>query len=175
MYNLSTIELWNVAAFEFLRAATDTPHLLAKLGALLTELPVYLAVALILVDLCRRRDGATATVLIVACVAARLMEALANLYIYHARPFAVGFGPALISHAANNSMPSSHVTFVWTIAMVTAFGGRWPLAGTLILLGAVLAWARIYVGIHWPLDMVGAALVAVVCACLLYTSDAADE
>ena len=37
---------------------------------------------------------------------------------------------------------------------------------TLALLGLPMAWARIYLGVHFPLDMVGAALVAALSAWL---------
>jgi undecaprenyl-diphosphatase len=33
--------------------------------------------------------------------------------------------------------------------------------------GIAIAWARIYLGVHFPLDMVGAAIVAVLCAWLV--------
>ncbi|MBB3181188.1 phosphatase PAP2 family protein [Variovorax sp. Sphag1AA] len=90
-----------------------------------------------------------------------IVEALCNAHAYHDRPFAAGFGPALVHHAANNSMPSSHVTFVWVIAAVFAMKGKWSLSAVLTAFGFVLAWARIYVGIHWPLDMIMSAVVAI--------------
>ena len=41
----------------------------------------------------------------------------------------------------------------------------------LALLGLPMAWARIYLGVHFPLDMVGAALVAVLSAWLCFREE----
>ncbi len=43
---------------------------------------------------------------------------------------------------------------------------RFP-ATLMAVSGIVIAWARIYLGVHFPLDMVGAAVVAALCAWLV--------
>src|SRR5574337_6023 len=81
------------------------------------------------------------------------------------RPFMVGIGHALMTHAPNASFPSDHLTGIWSVAfsLLLQRGGRG--AGTLLaLLGLPVAWARIYLGIHFPVDMAGAALIAIFCA-----------
>ena len=166
MYNCVLLESWNIAAFEFLHSGSHIAYLWVLLVAWLAELPVYIAVVLTAWHLVRRRDGATAAILCIACASAGLLEHAIARYAYHARPFAAGFGPAMMAHAANNSMPSSHAAFVWTLAAVMAGRKQWPLSMSLALLGLLLAWARVFAGIHWPIDMAGAAVVAIVCACL---------
>lgn len=50
---------------------------------------------------------------------------------------------------------------IWAVAFGLLRRERTRLAGrTLALLGLPVAWARIYLGVHFPLDMLGAALVA---------------
>ena len=44
-------------------------------------------------------------------------------------------------------------------AAVSALFGRRGLALSVACLGLLVAWSRIYLGIHFPLDMLGAALV----------------
>ena len=83
----------------------------------------------------------------------------------HPRPFVIGLGNTLISHAADSSFPSDHLTLLWAVAFnfLMHRSPRW--AGiALALLGLPVAWARIYLGVHFPLDMIGAALVAVLSA-----------
>jgi len=164
LYPFSLLESWNVALFEWLRAAPDAPHLCVQLGKLMSELPIYLAAVLLLIYLVRHRVGQTGIAFAIALLSSRLAESLIKAFAYHSRPFAAGFGPALLEHAANNSMPSSHATFVWTAATVMALYRQWKMAGVLAGLGILVAWARIYVGIHWPFDMVGSAVVAASCA-----------
>lgn len=79
----------------------------------------------------------------------------------HPRPFALGLGHLLVSHAPDASLPSDHLTLWWGIALGLACSPHWRKIGLLLTLaGLVPAWARIYVGVHFPLDMVAAFLVS---------------
>ena len=79
----------------------------------------------------------------------------------------IGLGHTLIPHAADSSFPSDHLTLLWAVAFSFLMHRSLRLAGmALALLGLPVAWARIFLGVHFPLDMVGAALVAVLCALL---------
>jgi undecaprenyl-diphosphatase len=90
-----------------------------------------------------------------------LINQLISLMWYHPRPFEIGLGHTYLAHAADSSFPSDHLTLYWsvTIAWLRLRGGKW--AWGMVWLGLPLAWARIYLGVHYPLDMVGAALVSV--------------
>jgi undecaprenyl-diphosphatase len=77
------------------------------------------------------------------------------------RPFVIGLGHTLIAHAADPSFPSDHLTLFWSVGIalwLTPATRR--VGGGLLLLGLPMAWARIYLGVHYPLDMLGAAVVA---------------
>lgn len=90
----------------------------------------------------------------------------------HPRPFALGLGHQLIPHVADASFPSDHLTLMWSIAFSFLLRQRPRLAGVaLALLGLPMAWARIYLGVHFPMDMVGAALVAGLCAYLCFREE----
>lgn len=168
MYEASGLEAFNVAVFEFLRGSPSAPKIVISIASQLAELPAIIAGAVLLWYLLSRRDYATAFGTAIAIGASKLVEAYVSVHAFHARPFAAGFGPALVHHASNNSMPSSHVTFALTLSVIFLWQREWRYAGITALLGLVLAWARIFVGIHWPLDMVGAALSAAVCGSLGY-------
>lgn len=160
---------WNVALFEYLHASDASPRWLIASAAVLAEAPLYAALALAAWTLLRTRDRRGALQLASGTFLALVIEAAISRWAFHPRPFAAGMGHAWMMHAANNSMPSTHVTLAWVAALVL-FTRRRPATGTiLVILGAVLAWARIYVGIHWPADMLGAALSAVVCASIGWT------
>lgn len=79
---------------------------------------------------------------------------------YRPRPFVAL--PAtvhlLIHHAPDSSFPSDHATLAFAIATVLA--GLGPLWGWLLVaFGALVAVARVFVGVHWPTDVLAGALL----------------
>ena len=87
----------------------------------------------------------------------------------HPRPFMIGLGRTFISHAADSSFPSDHLTLLWSIAFSFLMHRRPRVAGLMLaLLGLPVAWARIYLGVHFPFDMIGAALVAALSLSLIH-------
>lgn len=85
----------------------------------------------------------------------------------HPRPFMIGLGHTFLRHAADASFPSDHLTLLWSVAFSLLIHRSTRVVGiTLALLGLPVAWARIYLGVHFPMDMAGAALVAALSAWL---------
>jgi undecaprenyl-diphosphatase len=74
------------------------------------------------------------------------------------RPYLVHHVMQLISHSVDTSFPSDHTTMAFAVAVgVWVFNRR---AGVLLLaLGAVLAFARVFVGAHYPGDVLGGAIL----------------
>ncbi|WP_018152789.1 undecaprenyl-diphosphatase [Leeia oryzae] len=95
------------------------------------------------------------------------LNQLIGLFWQHPRPFMIGLGHTLIPHAADSSFPSDHMTLMCAVGLSLWLHVRTRLAGlALLLLALPVAWARIYLGVHFPLDMLGAIAVAGVSACL---------
>ena len=98
-----------------------------------------------------------------------LTSQLVSLLWWHPRPFMIGLGHTLIPHAADASFPSDHLTLWWAVAFSLLRQRTHRRLGLgLSLLGLPIAWARIYLGVHFPIDMLGAIGVAV-CASWLAT------
>lgn len=170
MYALHTLEVWNVAVFELMRASPSTSRFLVVVASWLAEAPAVIAGGLALWYAIKLRSARTALSIAVGVLVAKLIETFIATHAYHSRPFAAGFGPSLVAHAANNSMPSSHVTFVLFLCFYFSLRKEWYLSIALFVLASVLAWARVFVGIHWPFDMVGSALSASICALIAYAT-----
>ncbi|CDZ76078.1 Putative undecaprenyl-diphosphatase YbjG [Legionella massiliensis] len=83
---------------------------------------------------------------------------------YHPRPFVMGIGHTYLNHAPDSSFPSDHTTVLCTISFVFLWREAVKsIVGSLLLIStACIAWARIYVGVHFPFDIIGAVFVALV-------------
>ena len=89
---------------------------------------------------------------LIAVVGARLLGALYS----ESRPFVSDPDTRLlIHHDADNGFPSDHVAFAAAIAGVLLFS--LPQLGLPALLGVLaIGVSRVFVGVHWPLDVVAA-------------------
>lgn len=76
----------------------------------------------------------------------------------------IGLGPALVEHRPNSSFPSNHGLAFAVSAAVLLMLRRKGVAWTATGLGIVVGWSRIYIGVHYPLDMVGSIMVAILAA-----------
>jgi undecaprenyl-diphosphatase len=77
------------------------------------------------------------------------------------RPFALHLGHQYLAHVDDPGLPSDHVTLVWSIAFAALATARasW-LVFPLLAMGLIVGWARVYLGVHFPLDVAAALPVA---------------
>jgi len=74
----------------------------------------------------------------------------------------------LIGHGADGSFPSDHAAAAFAIAAVL-FAVHRRLGAVALLAAALMSVARVYVGVHYPGDVLAGALVGVAVAALLLT------
>jgi len=94
-----------------------------------------------------------------AALAGMLAQEIAAV-LKHPRPFMIGLSPAWIAHGFRGSMPSTHASVMFTVALCFLYRPRlraigWILAALALLTG----WGRVYAGIHFPLDVAGGLLL----------------
>jgi undecaprenyl-diphosphatase len=126
---------------------------------------VFLVAAAVLA-LLWRRPWILALVL-TSDIAAQLLSYGLRDWIGRRRPPLVYPEPKPLVHVPHSgSFPSGHSTAAFACATVIAW--RAPrFAFPAFLLAGAIAWSRVYVGVHWPLDVLGGSALGVLVATAL--------
>ncbi|MDP6461583.1 MAG: phosphatase PAP2 family protein, partial [Gemmatimonadota bacterium] len=117
-------------------------------------------VVLLLVGLARG-SGSTRVGILFAIVAVAATDLLVDdaikPWFERPRPFKELDDVRKLIGAHDYSFPSAHAanTFAAGVFLSLRFRGWWPS----LLLAAVVAWSRVYCGVHYPLDILGGAVV----------------
>lgn len=117
------------------------------------------------------RSPSERTHVLVAWIAAGVSSLLSHALAKHLgmpRPFVLDLTPAYIAHGASAAMPSTHACVMATVAFVLLCKPTLrPVGAVLLALAVATGWARIYVGVHFPFDIVAgfalATAIASVC------------
>lgn len=116
--------------------------------------PLYLFLSWFRSDTSGREALIQAT--ITATVAIFISWFIAKFY-FHPRPFVTGIGNQFLDHKPTASFPSNHLSFIWAIcAGLYIYKVKRTAAIILAIIGLPVAWARIFMGVHYPFDMLGA-------------------
>ncbi|SEB41587.1 undecaprenyl-diphosphatase [Pseudomonas saponiphila] len=131
---------------------------------LVLSVPLLLAVLWVFGERRQRMIVLLATLAIVLALASNLL--IRELW-FHPRPFMIGLGQNFLAHAPGASFPSDHASGMFAMAFALILA---PLRKTgLVMLGLALlvSWARVYLGVHFPFDILGGCLVGLFSAWLV--------
>ncbi len=156
----------DVAVFKAIHGLSGVAPLLDALGVFLAlYLPYLLGLALLVFifkqKTAKRKFGVFLILALAALISRGIItEAVRFLYPI-ARPFVtLGFTPLIGESGA--SFPSGHVTFFFAIAFTLFFAldrkwGTW-----FLVLSTLVGVARIFVGVHYPMDILGGIVIGFV-------------
>lgn len=99
---------------------------------------------------------------VVGAALASLLSHLIAAWLNMPRPFVAGLVPAYIVHGPSAALPSTHATVMFFIGFAFMLRAALrPVGAVVLVLAALTGWARIYVGVHSPIDIAaGMALAA---------------
>jgi len=150
----------NETLFLLINANNESPAFLRNLALFSAEYLLYIVPFTLLVMWCwsNRRETALRA-LCVCLIALGLGQVISALY-FHPRPFMVPIGHTFAQHAADASFPSDHGLLMFSVSFAFLLCREWMLGSAMFAIGLLIAWSRIYLGIHFPFDMLGSALVS---------------
>jgi len=159
--------------FLMLNASSDNWGVMAAIAFVAAKMiiyliPLHLVMIWVLGDRSVRRQ---ALILLTALVAGLAVSYLIGKIVPTQRPYLIPIGHALVEHRSSPSFPSNHGLIMFTYAITMAMLAHWRHALVIGAAGLIVAWARIYVGVHFPFDMVGAVFVGALAAWLAIRFD----
>ncbi|KTC88117.1 MULTISPECIES: undecaprenyl-diphosphatase [Legionella] len=88
---------------------------------------------------------------------------------FHPRPFELGIGHTFIYHAADSSFPSDHTTSLASLSFMFLWrdSSRSFVGLLLLLITLWVGWARIYIGVHYPFDILGSLFVSFIATIII--------
>lgn len=112
---------------------------------------------------------ATASAGVAALIGLAVNVALSNIW-YDQRPFVEHPNQTvlLIKHARDNGFPSDHATVAFAVAFAVLAFSR-PLGAFLVVAATAIALDRVFVGVHFPIDLAASVLVGLASAALVTT------
>jgi undecaprenyl-diphosphatase len=159
---MNKLEAFNQALFLAINGTLVSPAWQIGTAVLVADYVIYL-VPLLLLGLWLWGNEVQRSLAIRACAVAMFgvgLNQLIGLVYQHPRPFMIGLGRTFLAHAPDSSFPSDHATVLIGIALTMLLGGARWWGGLTLLAGVSVAWARVFLGVHFPMDMLGAVLVA---------------
>jgi undecaprenyl-diphosphatase len=156
----------NRAVFLALNGTADSPHLLVLFAVfaakyLIALVPLHLVLVWIGGD---RKMRFVALSSLLALVIAIVVNQAIGFVAYSPRPFLIGLGTQLIEHRDSSSLPSNHATVFFAYAATLLIFRMHRLGMAVAAMGLLVAWSRIFLGIHFPLDMLAAAVTSTAAA-----------
>jgi len=163
------MEVLNRTLFLKINAGADTPPWFIDAVIVIADDLIYLIPVLLAgMWLWGKRESRIAAVrAFLTAILGLGLNVVAGMLWPHPRPFAIGLGKAWALHVADSSFPSDHVTIFTAIGLSLVLD-RVRLPGWVTLAAGIgVGWARVFLGLHFPFDIMGALGVACMAYALL--------
>lgn len=102
-------------------------------------------------------------------VLAVLISKLIGMVYFHPRPFVEHLGTQLVDHAPDSSFPSDHSTAAFSISFAIYWMRR-RFGSYMLGLAAFTALSRVFIGVHFPADILAGAVIGFLTSLIIYKS-----
>ena len=162
---------FNLSVFNFIYGFSHRSVILDVVGIFFAQdLPYFLALAFLVLVFMQKGPRRKLYLLcegVLAVILARgIVANVIYFFYYHPRPFDVLGFTALINESGS-SFPSGHMAWFFALGMAVWYADRkW---GTwFFILSFLMGIARIYVGVHWPLDILGGMAIGILSGAFIH-------
>jgi undecaprenyl-diphosphatase len=165
------IEQINIALFQLINQYAGINPIFDSIAVLAAEyMPVV--VILFMVYLWIRKGDRTHDILlysVYAAIVGLIINYLIGLIYFHPRPSMLHLGTQLFPYPTDSSFPSDHTTLMVSIALMLIYFKETRVYGMIILIfGLIGGFARVFSGIHFPFDIFGSVVVAIISSVLIF-------
>ena len=152
----------NVALFLWINATPDSPAWVVPFASFVTmQLPEWMIVGLVAAFLVGDvRVQRHAWRVVIALLTGWVLARLGQYFFPMPRPFTLGLGTAWMVHTDSAGFPSNHasVSFAFAFAVVACTRRRLLATATLVA-ASLIAWSRVSLGLHFPVDVLAGAVI----------------
>jgi undecaprenyl-diphosphatase len=175
MLNMN-LRAFDLALFQWMGATTPDPSLL-QWAAYITQWAPWLCAALVALAMARRPQVSGLVLAAVAlCAISSPVAQFIATELGSPRPFALGLVANHIGHGPRGGMPSTHATAMFTLAFMLLRQRATRGTGVgVAALALATGWARVYLGVHFPMDVVAGVMLAAILVGMVVAVDPALE
>ena len=163
---IDTLHQLDIDIFRALNHAGEVAIIDAVMVAFTIMGMVYV-IALVAIPLwtAGKRDVAFDVVVLVVIVS--VLTEIIKFLVDRQRPYLELSGVQTILSASGPSFPSAHASRAFAVAFIIALNSRrmWGILG--IVVASLIAVSRVYLGVHWPSDILFGALLGLLVAALM--------
>ena len=165
------IEQLNLALFHLINQYAGLNPVIDTLAIFAAKyMPVVVILALAILWVTKRNNTRDVILYgIYAAIIGLVINYIIGLVYFHPRPFMIGLGTQLFQYPAETSFPSDHTTFMVSIALMFLYFKETRVYGVILLiLGLIGGFARVFSGVHFPLDILGSIMVSIISTLIIF-------
>ena len=165
------IEQLNLALFHLINQYAGLNPVIDTLAIFAAEyMPVVVILALAILWIAKGNNTRDVILYgVYAAIIGLVINYIIGLVYFHPRPFTIGLGTQIFQYPAETSFPSDHTTFMVSIALIFLYFKETRVYGIILLiLGLIGGFARVFSGVHFPLDILGSIMVSIISTLIIF-------
>lgn len=157
----------DVHVFYFINLSLQNPffNLLMPLITNIGSYIVWIVICLMLAIFGGEKGRNVAIILFIAIIFGQLMDELLKYIFLRPRPYMVLQGVHQLASVDNASFPSGHATEIFIGCVI--LGKKYGYMILFLILAFIISFSRIYLGVHYPTDVIAGALLGIVISLLV--------